>query len=441
MSKKLPIVAIVGRANVGKSSLFNRIVGHRRAVVAREAGTTRDSIAEVVEHDGFNFWLVDTAGLKKAEDDFEATIQEQISEAADSADVIIVVVESNIQVTEEDRRVAKLALKTRGPVVLAVNKSDKVARQGLEHFLKLGIKEVVATSAEHNTRIDDLLDIVTKQLPKREYIKSDTVRVSLIGRPNVGKSHLFNTLSKKQQAIVADVAGTTRDVNKTIVKYHNQDIELLDTAGIRRPGKIEQGIESFSVLRSLQAIEASDVCLLLIDVNEPATHLDQRIAGMVKDSAKGLVLVVSKWDSIDKDAFTRDELAPKIKKAFDFVPWTPLIFTSAVTGQNVTKIFDIVMGVDTERDKEINTSTLNSWLHDMTDKHPPAGLKNRHPKLNYITQTGTNPPEFTVFGAHTEFLHWSYKRYLDRELREEFGFAGTAISWEFKEKRVNSRKK
>lgn len=441
MSKKLPIVAIVGRANVGKSSLFNRIVGHRRAVVAREAGTTRDSIADVVEHGDYNFWLVDTAGLKKAEDDFEATIQEQISEATDSADVIIVVVESNIAVTEEDRRVAKLALKTGGPVVLAVNKADKAGGQGLEHFLKLGIKETVATSAEHNRGIDDLLDVVTAQLPKREYVKSERVRVSLIGRPNVGKSHLFNTLAKKQQAIVADVAGTTRDVNKTIVKYHSQEIELIDTAGIRRPGKIERGIENFSVLRSLQAIEESDVCLLLIDVNEPATHLDQKIAGMVKDAGKGLVLVVSKWDSIDKDAFTRDELAPKIKKAFDFVPWTPLVFTSAVTGQNVTKIFDIVMGVDTERDKEINTSTLNGWLRDKVDQHPPAGLKNRHPKLNYITQTGTNPPEFTIFGAHTEFLHWSYKRFLDREFREQFGFAGTAISWEFKEKRANSRKK
>jgi len=441
MSKKLPIVAIVGRANVGKSSLFNRIVGHRRAVVAREAGTTRDSIAEVVEYDDFNFWLVDTAGLKKAEDDFEATIQEQISEAASSADVIIVVVESDIQVTEEDRRVAKLALKTRQPVVLAVNKSDKIGGQGLEHFLRLGIKETIATSAEHNTGIDYLLETVTKQLPKREHKKSDKVSVALIGRPNVGKSYLFNSLAKKQQAIVADVAGTTRDVNKAIVRYHEQEIEFIDTAGIRRPGKIEQGIEKFSVLRSLQAIEMSDVCLLLIDAGEPATHLDQKIAGMIKDAGKGLVLVVSKWDSIDKDAFTRDDLAPKIIKAFNFVPWTPLIFTSAVTGQNVTKIFDIVMGVDTERDKEINTSTLNSWLKDQIDKHPPAGLKNRHPRLNYITQTGTNPPEFTVFGAHTEFLHWSYKRYLDREFREQFGFAGTAISWEFKEKRVNSRKK
>ncbi len=441
MSKKLPIVAIVGRANVGKSSLFNRIVGHRRAVVAREAGTTRDSIADVVEYGDYNFWLVDTAGLKKAQDDFEATIQEQISEAAGSADVIIVVAESNVSVTEEDRRVAKLALKTRKPVVLAVNKSDKVDKQGLEHFLKLGIKDVIATSAEHNTGINDLLKVVTKQLPKREYKKSDKVSVALIGRPNVGKSYLFNSLAKKQQALVADVAGTTRDVNKTIVRYHGHEIELIDTAGIRRPGKIEQGIENFSVLRSLQAIEASDVCLLLVDVNEPATHLDQKIAGMIKDAGKGLVLVVSKWDSVEKDPFTRDELAPKIKKAFDFVPWTPLVFTSAVTGQNVTKLFDIVMGVDTERDKEINTSTLNGWLKDRLEQHPPAGLKNRRPKLNYITQTGTNPPEFTVFGAHTEFLHWSYKRFLDREFREQFGFTGTAIKWEFKEKRVNSRKK
>lgn len=440
MSNKLPIVAIIGRANVGKSSLFNRIVGHRRAVVAREAGTTRDSIADVVEYDDYNFWLVDTAGLKKAEDDFESTIQEQISEAATSADVVVVVVESNLEVTEEDRRVTKMALKTGKPVILAANKADKKGGPELEHFKKLGVNDIIATSAEHNFGIDELLSEIVEHLSKREYKQNDKVSVALVGRPNVGKSYLFNTLAKKQQAIVADVAGTTRDANKTVVKYHNQEIELIDTAGIRRSGKIERGIEKFSVLRSLQAIEEADVCLLLVDVNEPATHLDQKIAGMVKDAGKGLVIVVSKWDSIDKDSFTRDELAPKIMREFSFVPWTPLVFTSAVTGQNVTKLFDIVLGVDTEREKEITTSELNSWLRDMAQQHPPAGLKNRHPKLNYITQTGTNPPEFTIFGAHTPFLHWSYKRYLDRELREKYGFAGTAIRWEFKEKRENNRK-
>ena len=440
MSKKLPIIALVGRANVGKSSLFNRIVGHRRAVVAREAGTTRDSVADVVEFEGYNFWLVDTAGLKKAEDDFEATIQEQILEAADSADVIIVVVDSTVMVTEEDRRIAKLAHKTNKTVILAVNKSDKAGGPELVHFMKLGVKEIISTSAEHNIGIDDLLTSVSQSLPKREYKSPDKISVALVGRPNVGKSHLFNTLAKKQQAIVADVAGTTRDTNKLIVKYHEHDIELIDTAGIRRPGKIEQGIENFSVLRSLQAIEESDVCLLLIDANEPATHLDQKIAGMVKDAGKGLVIVVSKWDLVEKDAYTRDEMAPKIKEAFDFVAWTPLIFTSALTGQNVTKLFDIVLGVDSERNKQVTTAALNNWMRLMIDKHPPAGLKNRHPKLNYITQTSVNPPELTVFGSHTGFLHWSYKRYLDREFRIKFGYEGTAIRWVFKEKRPNSRK-
>lgn len=441
MSKKLPIVAIVGRANVGKSSLFNRAVGHRRAVVAREAGTTRDSIAEVIEHDGYNFWLVDTAGLKKAEDEFETTIQEQISEATDSADLIIVVAESDVIVTDEDRRVAKLALKTQKPIILAVNKSDKKGGQGLEHFKKLGIKDIVATSAEHDRGIDELLSDVTKQLPKREHRDTEKIKVALVGRPNVGKSYLFNTLANKQQAIVADVAGTTRDTNNTIVRYHEREIELIDTAGIRRPGKIERGIEQFSVLRSLRAIEDADICLLLIDANEPSTHLDQKIAGMIKEANKGLALVISKWDTVEKDAYTRDELAPKIKHVFDFVPWAPLIFTSAVTGQNVTKIFDLVMGIDAEREKEIKTSTLNGWLRERVSQHPPAGLKNRHPRLNYMTQTGTNPPEFTVFGAHTEFLHWSYMRFLDREFREEYGFNGTGINWIFREKRENSRKK
>jgi GTP-binding protein len=432
---KLPIVAIVGRANVGKSSLFNRIIGSKEAVVAREAGTTRDSIARVIQTVEKDFWLVDTAGLKKADDEFEATIQDQIADAADSAEVIVVVVEADVMITDEDRRIAKMALKTKKPVVLAVNKIDKAKNVDLDSFKKLGIKDIIHTSAEHNRGITELLSAITPLLPKANHKEDEgRVKLAILGRPNVGKSQLFNTMAKKQQAIVADVAGTTRDVNRTVVRYHEKEIELLDTAGIRRPGKIEQGVERFSVLRSLQAIEEADVCLLLLDVNELATHLDQKIAGMIKDAGKGLILVVSKWDSIDKDAYTRDGLAPRIKKAFDFVPWASLIFTSAVTGQNVAKIFDIVLGVDVERDKKITTSKLNNWLRDMVDKHPPSGLKNRHPKLNYITQTGSKPPSFTVFGAHSPFLHWSYKRYLERELRQEFGFEGTAVRMEYKEK-------
>lgn len=470
MSKKLPIIAIVGRANVGKSSLFNSILERKEAIVAREAGTTRDSImakAEAVHPDGdvSQFWLVDTAGIKDPEDDFEFTIQEQITQAADSADVIWVVVEADVPIVEEDRRVAKMALKSRKPVFLLVNKVDRAKGQDLTQFLKLGIKDIFHTSTTQNRGIEQVLARLTQIIPQVSEREDDNrLHIALLGRPNVGKSSLFNTLAKKQQAIVADRAGTTRDINRAVVKYHGREVEVMDTAGIRRSGKIEQGIERFSVIRALSAIEQADICLLLMDANELNTALDQKIAGMVKEAGKGLVLVVSKWDmlklerqveteieSIDAkgrpvtdtiletvtetDPFARDRLAGQIAQTYDFVPWAPLIFTSAVTGQNVTKIFEVASEIDEQRGKRIPTVELNKFLREMVDQHPPAGLKNRMPKLNYMVQETDNPiPAFKIFASHTKYVHWSYRRYLERGLRERYGYAGTPIQIWFIEK-------
>jgi GTP-binding protein len=442
MSKKLPIVAIVGRANVGKSSLFNAILNRREAIVAREAGTTRDSIMAKAEHADRQFWLVDTAGIKDPEDDFEFTIQEQILQAADSADVICVVVEADVPITEEDRRVAKLALRSQKPVFLIVNKIDKAKGADLDNFERLGIKTIIQTAATHSRGVEALLDRLSEIIPKASQQEDDDrLHIAILGRPNVGKSQLFNALAKKQQAIVADRAGTTRDINRAIVRYEGREIELLDTAGIRRSGKIEVGIERFSVIRALSAIEQADVCLLLMDVNELNVHLDQNIAGMIKDAGKGLILVVSKWDAAeDKDAFTRDALAPQIAANYDFVPWAPLIFTSAVTGQNVTKLFDLAFDIDHERAKRISTSELNKWLRQAVDAHPPAGLKNRTPKLNYMVQETDNPiPAFKIFGAQTKYVHWSYRRYLERRLREAYGYGGTPVQLWFIEKRLTHK--
>jgi GTP-binding protein len=443
-STKAPIVAIVGRANVGKSSLFNAILERREAIVAREAGTTRDSLtarASVQRDDGEaqDFWLVDTAGMKAPEDDFELTIQEQIIEAADAADVIWVLVEADVPATDEDRRVAKLALKSGKPTILVVNKIDKnrqLLREGLAEYRRLGISTMVGTSTTQHTGIGELLDKLVEIIP-RATIKQDDNRlhIAMLGRPNVGKSALFNALAKKQQAIVADRAGTTRDINRAIVRYEGREIELMDTAGIRRSGKIGQGIEHFSVLRSLQAIEQADVCLLLMDVNELSVQLDQKIAGLIKEAGKGLVLAVSKWDALDeKTPFSRDQMAPQIAHEFDFVPWAPLIFTSSITGQNVTKLFDLALQIDGERHKRLPTADLNRWLRQVVEKHPPAGLKNRAPKLNYMVQEDNTVPAFKVFGSHTKFVHWSYRRYMERQLREKYGFAGTAIQLWFIEK-------
>lgn len=499
-TKKVPIVAIVGRANVGKSSLFNAVLKRREAVVAMEAGTTRDSItakasifvspggisldarrggveahsktytevrrastgdddkAERQETDraagsarrqgqsanGYwqDFWLVDTAGLKTAEDDFEFTIQEQIIQATDSADLIIVVVEAMTQITEEDRRVATLALKSRKPVALIVNKVDQAMRKDLAHFERLGIKPIIHTSATQNYGIEDMLEHIASVVPQAVISEDDDrIHLAILGRPNVGKSALFNTLARKQQAIVADRAGTTRDVNRAIIKFEKREIELMDTAGIRRSGKIEVGIEKFSVIRSLRAIEESDVCVLLMDVHEFGTQLDQKIAGLIKEAGKGLIIAISKWDSFDKDAYSRDTLAKQIQAEFEFVPWAPLVFTSSVSGQNVTKLFEMARDITAAREIKVPTSKLNTWLKHQLDRHPPAGLKNSHPKLNYMVQvTEESTPTFKIFGAHTKLLHWSYKRYLEKELREEFGFIGTSINLIFLEKHIDRKK-
>ncbi len=443
MSKKLPTVAIIGQANVGKSSLFNRMVRSQQAIVAREAGTTRDSVLGKVEYGKHAFWLVDTAGLKDPNDEFEASIQEQISEAADAADVILVVVDSTMYPGDEDRSVAKRGLRSKKPVILVANKIDLKGSLKSDEYKRLGVKTIMRTSAEHSDGINSLLQEIISNIPVvKDKAPDNVLRISLIGRPNAGKSYLFNTLAGKQQAIVAERAGTTRDINRLRVRFNQRDIELLDTAGVRRQGKVEVGIEKFSVLRTLQAIEESDVCFLLMDVNELNTQLDQRLAGIIDEAGKGLVIVISKWDiAEDRDAYTRDALAPKIAKTFDFVPWAPLIFTSSVTGQNVAKLFDLAVDIDARRKQEQKTSELNSMLQRAVTKHPPAGLKNTHPKLRYIVQTDTNPPWFVVHGSNLKLLHWSYKRYLEKTLRSHFDYTGTAIKFSFRQEEKQKKEK
>ena len=510
MASKLPTVAIIGRANAGKSSLFNRMVRSQQAIVAREAGTTRDNVigkvtyrtsaahsdagyrvvssehesgskrvasggatpaseeisdfseggvdqmtgpahsdlranSEGIGNDGSGkrrsstaeFWLVDTAGLKNPEDEFEASIQEQIEEAADSADVILVVVDTTEYPGDEERSVAKKALKSKKPVILVTNKADLKNSLPDDEFKRLGIKDIIRTSAEHNNGVSDILNRLAELLPPvTEREDDDILRVALIGRPNAGKSHLFNTLAGKQQAVVANIAGTTRDINRVPVKYHGRTIELLDTAGVRRQGKQEVGIEKFSVLRTLQAIEESDVCLLLMDANELSTQLDQRLAGIIDEAGKGMVIVVSKWDSLeDRDETVADSIARKISYDFKFTPWAPLIFTSSVTGQNVAKILELVTKIEARRKQETKTRVLNDLLQKATAKHPPSGLKNTHPKLRYMVQTDTAPPWFVIYGSNLKFVHWSYKRYLERLLRETYDYSGTPIKFSFRDEK------
>lgn len=447
MPTKLPTVAIIGRANAGKSSLFNRLVRSRAAIVADEAGTTRDSVFGTVTYQQqgreSQFLIVDTAGLKPAEDDFEASIQEQIAEAVGAADVILLAADSTEYPDDEIRRMAKDALKSKKPVLLLLTKTDRKGALSNSEFLRLGIKHIIRSSSEHNLGFSELLDALGDQLPAATVAEPESLlKIALIGRPNVGKSHLFNTMAGKQQAVVADVVGTTRDLNRTRISYHGETIELIDTAGIRKSGKQERGIEKFSVLRTMQAVNEADVCLLLIDVNELHVALDQKLAGMIDEAGKGLVIVVTKWDDVaDKDDFTHDRLLPRIARQFDFVPWAPVIFTSAVTGQNVAKLYDLARDIMTRRAQTPKTRQLNELLQKATQAHPPAGLKNTHPRLRYMVHTDTAPPWFVIYGSNLKFLHWSYKRYLERLLREKFDYSGTPIKFSFRdEKQIKANK-
>ncbi len=429
-NRRTPIVAIVGRANVGKSSLFNALLRRREAIVTREAGTTRDSISAKAEFHGRQFWLVDTAGFKDPEDEFEQSIQDQIRQASLSADIILVVVEADIPASSEDRTVAELALKSGKPIILVVNKIDKAHPDTAYEFARLGINTIQPTSVTQHLGINELLEIIINNIshvPVQN--EPERLKVALLGRPNVGKSSLFNALLNKQQALVAQRAGTTRDVNRAVVRFHGQEIELLDTAGIRRSGKIERGVEHFSVLRALAAIVEADICLLLIDANEPSAAQDQKIAGMVSDAGRGLALLISKWDVLaGRENFDYDRFLKQVSADYEFVSWAPLIVTSSISGQNVSKLFELISKINEARKIVVPTHELNDWLIRTVREHPPAGLKNHLPKLKYMVQESDNPiPSFKIFGTHTRFIHFSYRRYLENKLRETFDFFGNPI--------------
>ncbi len=430
---KLPVVAIIGQTNAGKSSLFNRLVRKSQAIVAREAGTTRDNVVGKVEN---QYILIDTAGLKEAEDEFESHIQDQIDDAVNSADMILIAMDSTKYPNHDDKLIAKKALKSGKPTMLLLNKADLGDALPETEFYSLGIKDPLRVSATTGVNLNELRGKILYELKQLGFNtnnkaekEDDALKIALIGRPNVGKSSLFNSLAKKQQAIVANLSGTTRDINRTELKYKGQTIELLDTAGLRKPGKREVGIEKFSALRSLAAIEEADVCCLLIDSTEPHSKLDQSLAGEIVKAGKGIILVVTKTDLEHKET---DEILDNLEYDFNFVPFAPVVMTSSLTGKNVTKIFELAQQIDKARHAELKTSDLNKLLMDAVASHPPAGLKNTHPKLRYMVQTDSCPPWFVVYGSNLSLLHWSYKRYLERRLREAYDFTGTPIFFSFR---------
>ena len=429
---KLPVVAIIGQTNAGKSSIFNRLVRKSQAIVAREAGTTRDNVVGNVEG---QYVLIDTAGLKDPSDEFEAHIQDQIDDAVSSADMILIAMDATKYPNHDDKLIAKKALKSGKPTLLLLNKSDLGEALPLEEFYSMGIADPIRSSATTGLGLNELRGRILKELQAAGFnthqkaAKTESLKLALIGRPNVGKSSLFNTLAKKQQAIVANLSGTTRDINRTEIRYKGQTIELLDTAGLRKPGKREVGIEKFSALRSLAAIEEADICCLLVDATEPHSKLDQSLAGQIVDAGKGIILVVTKTDLDHKDT---DEILDDLEDDFNFIPYAPVVMTSSVTGKNATKIFELALNINKARHAELKTADLNKLLEDAVRSHAPAGLKNTHPKLRYMVQTDTCPPWFVVYGSNLSLLHWSWKRYLERRLREAYDFTGTPICFSFR---------
>ncbi len=425
--KTLPIVALIGQTNAGKSSLLNRLARKKIAIVAREEGTTRDSVSARINDE---FLLIDTAGLKNPEDDFEATIQDQIAEAIDAAELILLTIDSTTYPDDKDKRIAKAALKSKKPVLLLLNKSDKGESLPTEEFLRLGIKaeNIVRTSATTGLGANELLVKITAIIGHVKIKDTeDSLKLALIGRPNVGKSSLFNSLGKKQQAIVSSRQGTTRDINRINVRYKGKNIEILDTAGLRKHGKREVGIEKFSALRTLAAIEEADICALLVDATEPHSKLDQALAGQIVDAGKGIIVVLTKADLVEDT----NEILDKLEYDLNFLPYAPVLITSSETGKNVTKLFELAETVNESRHTQIKTSELNSILREAIASHPPAGLKNTHPKPKYIVQTDTCPPWFVIHGREMQLMHWSYKRYLERKIREKFPMIGTPIVFSF----------
>ncbi len=433
-----PIVAIIGRPNVGKSSLFNRLVGVRQAITHETAGTTRDANYGSVTWNGKHFLLVDTAGMQsKDRDSLETAVQDQIIELAKLADVLVVTIDAGTMITTEDQLAARLARKTGKPLILALNKIDTAQSGPIDTPEQLGIEPVVATSAVHGRGTGDLLDAITEHIAAAPEPEPETnvVTIALLGRPNVGKSSLLNAMAGKQQAIVSERAGTTRDIGSIDITYHGATIRILDTAGLRRRGKIEQGIEKYSSLRTLAAIARADIGIVVMDATEPSVAGDQHIAGAVVDAGKGLMLVMNKWDAVeDKDDKTQIRYTRKLVNDFAFAHWAPLVYTSATQGLHITQLFKLAQEIATTREKTIPTGELNRLIEKMVAKQPPAGLKNRQPKIKYATQTSTKPPTFTLFSSYPTMIHFSYTRYLENGLRDVYKFNGTPIRIEFRGK-------
>ena len=427
-----PIVAIVGRPNVGKSTLFNKLTGQRLAIVEDTPGVTRDRIFCDCEWCGHKFLLVDTGGIEPNIDDgLLAHMREQAQIAIDSADCIIMVGEIGAGVTAQDQDIAGMLMRSGKPVVLAVNKCDKVGEPPMElyDFYSLDIGDIVPISSVHGHGTGDLLDTVCENLhfDDNDEEEEDRIPVAVIGRPNVGKSSLINHILGENRLIVANEAGTTRDAIDTMVENQYGKFIFTDTAGLRKRGKVESGVERYSVLRSLAAVERSRVCVIMIDATVGFTEQDSKVAGYAHDQGKACIIAVNKWDAVEKDSYTMDKMRKQLEEDFSFMSYAPILFISAKTGQRLDKLFETIQYVDVQNGTRIPTGALNEMLARSTARVQPPSDKGKRLKIFYITQSSTRPPTFVAFVNQKALFHFSYQRYIENQIRENFGLTGTPM--------------
>ena len=431
MSK--PIVAIVGRPNVGKSTLFNKLIGERRSIVEDTPGVTRDRKYAEAEWNERRFILIDTGGIEpKSEDTILKQMRLQAEIAVASADVIIFLCDVRAGLLADDRDIAVMLKKSGKPIIVGVNKVDRVGDVPYEfyEFYELGFdRDPIAISSLHGTGSGDLLDAVIEECTFDENDEEDegVINVAVIGKPNAGKSSIVNRMCGEERVIVSDIAGTTRDATDTRVENSHGVFNFIDTAGIRRKSKVEDRIEKFSVLRANMAVERADVCLIMIDAQDGVTEQDEKIAGIAHEAGKACIIVINKWDAIEKDNSTVNTYNNDIRTALAYMPYAPIVYVSALTGQRVANIYEMIVNVYNEARKRITTGMLNDLLNDAMTRVQPPSDKGKRLKIYYMTQTSVAPPTFVIFCNSEELFHFSYRRYLENCLRDTFGFAGTPI--------------